>query len=389
MRFRSIFLPLFAGIIGAAVFSGVIDVARRTLASQYTPPATPVTGSVTGLALSNNINAALAAVQSANSGNSAPNSPTTGQLWLNTTSNPNVLAMYDGTGWNTIAWLDTSAHLWTSNSGGGTGTIASMGGGTTDIGTVLNPVISVTGTNTISSFGSTAITGTQKFLNFTGILTLTHNGTSLILPNNGSNIVTAAGDTVIAEALGSGNWRVISYQRATGGPVSTSNLPVLLNIMTSAIGGGGALTFTDTTSFTGTYKFYDLVFLNVTPVSNGTHCEIQVQSSATIQTTGYLGVANIANAAPGQVTTYVPCSYTNGNVLSANSGISGTITVFNPSNASNQTTFNGQVTAITTGPVAQIVNVGGQWNTAAAITGVQIFMTTGNITGTVYVYGRN
>lgn len=92
------------------------------------------------------------------------------------------------------------------------GTIASAA--TTDLGTITSQNVTVTGTTTITSLGTVAA-GTFRRLVFSGILTLTHNATSLILPNGGSNIVTAAGDSLEAVSLGSGNWRVTSYERAT------------------------------------------------------------------------------------------------------------------------------------------------------------------------------
>lgn len=74
--------------------------------------------------------------------------------------------------------------------------------------------ITITGTTTITAFDTIAA-GAIRHLTFSGALTLTHNATSLILPS-GANITTAAGDTCEAESLGSGNWRIRSYQRADG-----------------------------------------------------------------------------------------------------------------------------------------------------------------------------
>lgn len=88
-------------------------------------------------------------------------------------------------------------------------TIASAA--TTDLSTVTSQNVTVTGTTTITAFG-TAPAGTFRRLVFSGILTLTHNATSLILPQGG-NVVTAAGDSLEAVSLGSGNWRVTSYSR--------------------------------------------------------------------------------------------------------------------------------------------------------------------------------
>jgi len=85
---------------------------------------------------------------------------------------------------------------------------------TTDIGAATGNFVHVTGTTTITGLG-TIQAGTERTVEFTGILILTHNGTSLILPT-GANITTAAGDTAIFRSEGSGNWRCISYQRASG-----------------------------------------------------------------------------------------------------------------------------------------------------------------------------
>jgi hypothetical protein len=61
-------------------------------------------------------------------------------------------------------------------------------------------------------------------LRFAASLTLTHNGTSLILPG-GANIQTAAGDVAdfvndaAADGTGS-NWRCVNYHRASGSPLN-------------------------------------------------------------------------------------------------------------------------------------------------------------------------
>jgi len=86
---------------------------------------------------------------------------------------------------------------------------------TTDLSAATGNSVTITGTTTITGFG-TVQAGTVMKLTFSGILTLTHNATSLILPNAGSNITTAAWDTAIIRSLGSGNWKCLAYQRADG-----------------------------------------------------------------------------------------------------------------------------------------------------------------------------
>lgn len=84
---------------------------------------------------------------------------------------------------------------------------------TTDIGAAAGLLVSITGTTTITSFGSAA--NSIKLIRFGDALTLTHDPISLILPT-GANITTAADDTAIATSDASGNWRVRDYQRASG-----------------------------------------------------------------------------------------------------------------------------------------------------------------------------
>ena len=106
----------------------------------------------------------------------------------------------------------TPPHVFSKEQWGAIATVASTG--TIDLGQIPAVAVSITGTTTITSFG----TGLNlvRFLSFTGALTLTHNATSLSLPNAGSNITTAAGDRCVARSDHSGNWTVVSYQKADG-----------------------------------------------------------------------------------------------------------------------------------------------------------------------------
>lgn len=66
----------------------------------------------------------------------------------------------------------------------------------------------VTGTTGISAFSSKSA-GIIIALRFSGVLTLTHNATNLILAN-GQNYTTASGDVLTFISEGSGNWREIT-----------------------------------------------------------------------------------------------------------------------------------------------------------------------------------
>jgi hypothetical protein len=145
---------------------------------------------------------------------------------------------------------------------------------TTDIGAVAGLMHDITGTTTITGLG-TVSAGIWKVLKFEGALTLTHNATSLILPG-AANITTADGDVGIFISEGSGNWRCLSYTKASGGVLG----PVLG-------------TYTATTS--GTEKDFTIpawakkIHVNLVGVStNGTSNVIVQLGDPTIEATGYL-----------------------------------------------------------------------------------------------------
>jgi hypothetical protein len=86
---------------------------------------------------------------------------------------------------------------------------------TVNLANATGVVVNITGTTTITSLGTVA-SGALRTLIFGGILTLTHNATSLILPG-GANITTAAGDVAHFRSKGSGNWVCVSYQKNSAG----------------------------------------------------------------------------------------------------------------------------------------------------------------------------
>lgn len=149
---------------------------------------------------------------------------------------------------------------------GGTGQITSVAGfdaleakgadiasaTTTDLSTATGPFVNITGSTTITAFGTVAA-GTQRELRFTGAPLLTYNATSLILPSS-ANIQAAAGDTALMESLGSGNWRCLNYQRF-------SALPLIA--VTTALGGTGKTSAAS--SLTPTRQFFTASGLYTAP----------------------------------------------------------------------------------------------------------------------------
>jgi hypothetical protein len=188
----------------------------------------PSTGTVSGLSFSQLVTQGLAALISGNSGASAPTTDCSGaavkgQFWVDTSLTPNLLKQYDGTSWIILGATDSSSHLWSPPVGGGVSTVTAAT--TTDICAAPTAVQNISGTTTITGFGSGCVVGLRKTLLFNSATPLTYNATSLILPGQ-SSYTASAGDVADTVYLGSGNWRVVSITKIDGSSVTNPATPL-------------------------------------------------------------------------------------------------------------------------------------------------------------------
>lgn len=151
---------------------------------------------------------------------------------------------------------------------------------TTDIGAQNTVLLNITGTTTITSFG-TNYNG-PRYLRFDGVLTLTHNATTLILPG-GANITTAAGDSAIVVPNGTpaNGWRVVGYQRGNG------TLPFQNSVNTANI-TDGQITPAKLSTGAPTWDASSNVGIGVTPTAGRLHVS-QGTGTAIFGTTGGAG----------------------------------------------------------------------------------------------------
>lgn len=129
---------------------------------------------------------------------------------------------------------------------------------TTDIGSAAAESVEITGTTTITSFG-TAPAGIRRELRFAGSLTITHSS-SIQLPG-AKNWQTAAGDVLTFRSLGSGQWIMTGHQsldasRLTGtipDAVLSANIPRKnqANVFSGGTGVGTAATLVLSTNQPG------------------------------------------------------------------------------------------------------------------------------------------
>lgn len=111
----------------------------------------------------------------------------------------------------------------------GLGTIASAA--TTDVGAVSAPVMTVSGTASISSFGTSLIAGQSKTLIFLGAATIV-SGANVVTQNN-ANITTAANAIAIIIGQGAGVVSVLYYPASSTNSTPTSPAQGRLTLTTS------------------------------------------------------------------------------------------------------------------------------------------------------------
>lgn len=124
-----------------------------------------------------------------------------------------------------MATPDAIAALWEKGSDAASGTTVTLGEG---------GLFHITGTTTITDIDfSVAKNGRTATLIFDGVLTLTHNGTTLQLPG-GKDIVTGAGDRAIITQDNGDNIIVLSYVRASRPPSGAIDLLATGTVASSA-----------------------------------------------------------------------------------------------------------------------------------------------------------
>lgn len=299
---------------------------------------------------------------------------------------------------------------------------------TTDLGSISTQNVRVTGTTTITSFGSSATaTAPIYMVRFSAALTLTHNATSLIIPG-GANITTAANDAAICEYLGSGNWRVLEFTKASGRTIlsASESQPGDVELASSAETQAGSstslavhpsglkatlgwvlieaqdisspqATVDFTTGIDSTYEHYVLTCDNGVVATDAVAIWVRLRQTATYQTTNYAhrSIGNIGGTATpvGDTATndakfiVSPAGFTVGNA--GNEQFNFEIFFSNPAS----TTFPKQIRGLFSGVAADGNLIGGEVSgsfygtPSTAANGIRVMTSSGNISGKFKLYG--
>ncbi len=161
---------------------------------------------------------------------------------------------------------------------------------TTAISAADSDFVTVTGTTTITSFGTPGSFARKHiWVVFSGALTLTHNATSLILPG-GASITTAAGDVAECVHISGTNWRVVTYQKASGAPILSAGITIGTVVNTTS---GTAIDFTGIPS---TAKQIVISFDGVSTATNS-NFYLQIGDSGGIETSSYKSTGSLIGGA--------------------------------------------------------------------------------------------
>jgi hypothetical protein len=338
-------------------------------------------------------NGALAALGSCMKGPNAPPAPLAGMIWVDDdTPSATIwtIKQYDGAEWIELGRLDITANIYIPSEG----VIAWVdvaSAATVDLSAQASRSLRLTGTATISSFG-TATSGVRKRLRIAGGLTITHNATSLICPGAAS-LFLGAGDIVDVESLGSGNWVVAAVQPASGWRGSSVVLAELI--------ANNHATLDVTTGLDNTYDRYELELIDLKPATNDVTAGLRVgtgvgpawQSGGSAYASSILGIAATATALLGNTAgSFIPLSQAagsnNGVISSAGyPGLRGLIRFYNPESA-DRWNCNLSVEHFAGSGAFVSATGGGYYGSASAITGLRFFFSTGNISsGSIRLLG--
>ena len=219
-------------------------------------------------------------------------------------------------------------------------------------------------------------------MRFDGILTLTHNATSLILPG-AANIVTSASDVAIFVSFGSGNWRCVSFLH---------NVQPWNGQLTFLASGSasGAATLDLTWASGQTYQEMLIIMSNVAPSTTTVTLQARTSADGSAWDSGannytWTNLDYTTGSFSGTDTKMIIAGTTTNLVTTANNSVSGEFKVFDPG-ASTFCKCGWELIA-TSGGQSRKQSGGGNRASAGVVRGVRFFMSSGNLTGEFRLFG--
>lgn len=170
-----------------------------------------------------------------------------------------------------------------------------------------------------------------------------------------------------------------NFLRADGAWVNPSGVS-LVNTLTAS----NSASLSDTTSLTGSFSTYMIVFTNLIPASTNGPFNLLVHSGGSFQTSGYTGGGNRFNNGGQGWTNFGSNIQLVNNTSIGSPGVSGTLYVSNVTQTSSPKQFYGLLSAN-----GEIDIIGGAWSGGSGVVdGFQVSFASANISsGTIKIYG--
>lgn len=172
---------------------------------------------------------------------------------------------------------------------------------------VPTPMAYLTGTTAITSFGSGKVNATM-LIKFAGVLTITHNASTLRLPG-GVNVTTAANDIWFGVADNAGNWTLSPVAVAAAGSSTVKDMTNASNLASGTVADARLPTTQAGKIFTGTTEVTQFVEKPFNITSTNIDCSLGTLGYKTVAATWSPTFSNIA--ATGKVQ-YLTLELTNG-----------------------------------------------------------------------------
>lgn len=341
--------------------------------SQATTWSVPLVGPCPPDIFAQRIDESLDALLSSNSGTSRPAYAAAGTIWISTaTAGKLKKYVFDGVNDRLLQTVDTATGAILTESSK-SADIASAA--TTDLSTATGDYVHITGTTTITAFG-TAPAGSERTVRFTGALTLTHNATSLRL-FGGVNVVTYDGLVLKFRSLGSGNWIEVCHYANGWLPIEG---------MKVAAGGSTQVAWTNLSAYKRLRVSWDIV---CTGMSGGIMLRSSSNNGSSYDSGAsdyrYHGTAEV-NGAITAITDTTTTNYALVSTPMSNNVASGTIEIFNFNTSANSTVM-ARTHHISTVPALRFESINGFLLATGSRNALQISASAGSFAGTFLLEG--